>query len=144
MAMERDPQAGWLSVSRSLRIPMSEISWRASRSSGPGGQHANKTSSRVSVQFDVAQSNVLGPRQRARLLDRIGPVVRAEASEQRSQARNREMALDRLAGKISAALRTESPRYATKPTMGAKERRLATKHRHAEIKKLRGRADPED
>ena len=78
---------------RGLDLPLSEISWRATTSGGPGGQHANRTLSRVEVQFDVGASPTLGPRQRARLLQRLGPVVRASASETRSQARNRELAL---------------------------------------------------
>ena len=83
-----------------LTIPMSEITWRATTSGGPGGQHANRTLSRVEVQFDVAASASLGPRQRARLLERYGPVVRAAASESRSQARNRQLALERLADEV--------------------------------------------
>ena len=100
-----------LHVQRGLDLPLSEISWRATTSGGPGGQHANRTLSRVEVQFDVAASQTLGPRQRGRLLERLGPVVRASSSESRSQARNREMALQRLATKLSAGLpRSAGPR----------------------------------
>src|SRR5208283_309415 len=90
-----------LHVHRGLELPLSEISWRATTAGGPGGQHANRTLSRVEVQFDVAASATLGPRQRARLLERLGPVVRASASESRSQAQNRRLALERLAAKLS-------------------------------------------
>src|SRR5580658_2828142 len=89
-----------LHVHRGLDLPLAEISWRATTSGGPGGQHANRTLSRVEVQFDVAASATLGPRQRTRLLERVGPVVRASASDSRSQARNRQVALERLAAKI--------------------------------------------
>lgn len=116
---------------------MEEIGWRATTSGGPGGQHANRASSRVEVRFDVAASRVLGPRQRARLLDRLGPVVRATASEDRSQARNRQVALDRLAGRLAAALRVEPPRRPTAPTAGSKERRLAEKRRRSQVKRQR-------
>ena len=94
-----------LHVRRGLDLPLAEISWRATTSGGPGGQHANRTLSRVEVQFDVERSATLGPRQRARLLERLGPVVRASASESRSQARNRQLALERLAAKLDAGLR---------------------------------------
>ena len=93
---------------RGLDLPLSEITWRATTSGGPGGQHANRTLSRVEVQFDVDASRTLGPRQRARLLERVGPVVRAAASESRSQARNRELAFQRLATKLDAALRVQA------------------------------------
>src|SRR5271168_3011971 len=93
-----------LHVHRGLDLPLSEISWRATTSGGPGGQHANRTLSRVEVQFDVAASQSLGPRQRARLIERVGPIVRASASETRSQTRNRELALQRLAAKLDAGL----------------------------------------
>jgi len=116
---------------------MSEVQWRATTPGGPGGQHANKTSSRVEVRFDVVRSATLGPRQRARLLDRIGPVVRATASDERSQARNRQIALERLAVRIAAALRVEAPRRPTKPTRGSMERRLEDKRRRADVKRRR-------
>src|SRR5580693_6177806 len=99
-----------LHVHRGLDLPLSEISWRATTSGGPGGQHANRTLSRVEVQFDVEASPTLGPRQRARLLQRLGPVVRASAADSRSQARNRQLALDRLAAKLDAGLRVLPPR----------------------------------
>ena len=104
-----------LHVHRGLDLPLSEISWRATTSGGPGGQHANRTLSRVEVQFDVAASQTLGPRQRARLLERLGPLVRASASESRSQARNRELALQRLATKLDAGLRVQPARARPSP-----------------------------
>jgi ribosome-associated protein len=131
-----------LHVRRGLDLPLSEITWRATTSGGPGGQHANRTLSRVEVEFDVGASSVLGPRQRQRLLERVGPIVRASASESRSQARNRQLALDRLAARIDAALRVETPRRATRPTKSSQVRRVEAKRRRAEVK--RGRRRPGD
>ena len=129
-----------LHVRRGLDIPLSEITWRATTSGGPGGQHANRTMSRVEVQFDVATSAALGPRQRGRLLERLGPVVRASAAESRSQSRNRELALARLAARIDAGLRVEPVRTATKPTKSSQVRRVEAKRRRGEVK--RGRRPP--
>jgi ribosome-associated protein len=131
-----------LHVRRGLDIPLSEITWRATTSGGPGGQHANRTMSRVEVQFDVATSAALGPRQRARLLQRLGPVVRAGAAESRSQSRNRELALARLAARIDAALRVEPVRTPTKPTKSSQVRRVEAKRRRGDVK--RGRRPPRD
>lgn len=144
-ATTSDPAVGTrLRISRTLSIPMSEVAWRATTSGGPGGQHANRASSRVEVRFDVLRSATLGPRQRARLLERAGPVVRATSTDDRSQARNRQIALDRLAERIAAALRTEAPRRPTAPTKGSKERRLQDKRRRSEVKRHRGGAvDPD-
>ena len=122
---------------RGLDVPLSEISWRATTSGGPGGQHANRTLSRVEVHFDVAASRVLGPRQRARLLERLGPVVRASAAESRSQARNRELALHRLAAKLDAGLAVRPGRTPTRPTPGSQVRRVEAKRRRAETKRRR-------
>jgi ribosome-associated protein len=130
---------GVLRVNRSLAIPLSELSWRFSGSGGPGGQHANTANTRAEVRFDVAASPSLGPWRRARLLDRLGPTVRAVASDERSQARNRALALERLAAKLAAALRTDPPRRPTKPTAGSKERRLDSKRRRATTKQDRRR-----
>jgi ribosome-associated protein len=126
-----------LHVHRGLDLPLSEISWRATTSGGPGGQHANRTLSRVEVQFDVEASPTLGPRQRARLLQRLGPVVRASASESRSQARNRELALTRLATKLDAGLRVQPVRTPTRPTRSSQTRRVEGKRRRAETKRQR-------
>ena len=128
---------GTLRVRRGLELPLSEISWRATTTGGPGGQHANRTLSRVEVQFDVVASSTLGPRQRARLLDRIGPVVRASASESRSQARNREVALERLAAKLNAGLREVAARRPTMPTQSSRRRRVEAKRRRSETKRHR-------
>jgi len=140
-----DREPGRLRISRSLSIPLSELDWRATTSGGPGGQHANRALSRVEVRFDVARSASLGPRQRARLLDRLGPVVRASSSDERSQAQNRRIANERLAARLAAALRTDPPRRPTTPTRGSTERRLDGKRRRAEVKRSRtARVDPGD
>lgn len=133
-----------LHVRRGLDLPLSEVTWRATTSGGPGGQHANRTLSRVEVEFDVGASSVLGPRQRQRLLDRIGPVVRASAGESRSQARNRQLALERLAARIDAALRVEAPRRATRPTKSSQVRRVESKRRRGEVKRRRRRPSDDD
>jgi len=133
-----------LHVRRGLDLPLAEISWRATTPGGPGGQHANRTLSRVEVQFDVAGSATLGPRQRARLLDRMGPVVRASASESRSQARNRQLALERLAAKLNAGLRDEAPRRATRPTKSSQVRRVEQKRQRAQTKRARRPPRPDD
>jgi ribosome-associated protein len=132
-----------LRVSGSLVIPMAELTWRFSRSGGPGGQHANTSDTRAEVRFDIAGSPSLGPRQRARLLERLGPEVTAVAADERSQARNRAIALERLAERLSAALRVDPPRHATRPSRGSVEQRLAAKRRHADRKRSRGRVDPD-
>ena len=129
-----------LHVRRGLDLPLSEIEWRATTPGGPGGQHANRTLSRVEVSFDVAASTTLGPRRRARLLERLGPVVRASASESRSQARNRDRALTRLAAKLDDALKVEPVRRPTRPTKSSQERRVQSKRLHGEVK--RGRRRP--
>jgi ribosome-associated protein len=133
-----------LHVRRGLDLPLSEIEWRATTSGGPGGQHANRTLSRVEVSFDVAASPTLGPRRRARLLERLGPVVRASASESRSQARNRDRALARLAAKLDVALRVEATRRPTRPTKRSHERRVEAKRLRAEVKRGRGRPHVDD
>jgi ribosome-associated protein len=130
-------EQGTLAVRRGLAIPLREISWRATTSGGPGGQHANRTLSRVEVEFDVEQSGVLGPRQRARLLERIGPVVRASASDSRSQARNRQLALQRLAERIDRALQIDPDRRPTRPTKASKVRRVEAKRRRSQTKRQR-------
>ena len=133
-----------LVVSRSCSIPMSELRWRFSRSGGPGGQHANTSDTRVEVVFDVAGSPSLGPRQRQRLLDKLGPEVRAVAADERSQSRNRALALDRLRDRIAGALRVEKPRTATRPTRASQQRRVESKRRRGETKRLRRPADSAD
>jgi ribosome-associated protein len=124
-------------VTRSVTIPRSEIELRFSRSSGPGGQHAQKTESRVEALFDVEASAGLTERQKSRVVARAGPVLRAVAQDERSQWRNRELAVERLVERLRAALRVERPRRPTKPTRASKERRLEQKRRRSEIKRLR-------
>jgi ribosome-associated protein len=131
-----------LSIDDRLAIPLSEIELRASRSSGPGGQHANVTASRVEAVFDVEASAALDEAQRARLLERVGPLVTAVAQDARGQSRNRELALERLAEKIGAGLRVPRRRRPTRPTAAARRRRLEQKRRAAERK--RGRRPPRE
>lgn len=133
-----------LQVKRALAIPLEEIVVRASRSSGPGGQHANVTASRIEASFDVAASNTLSDAQKARISARCGPVVRAVAQDARSQARNRTLALERLAGRIERALEVQRPRRATKPTRASRTRRLDAKRRASERKRGRQRPAGED
>jgi ribosome-associated protein len=129
-------------VSRSCRIPLDELEWRFSGSGGPGGQHANTSNTRVELRFDVAGSPSLGPRQRARLLERLGPTVRVVASDERSQARNRALALERLRDRLADALHIEPTRHATRPTRAAKQRRLDEKRHRSDLK--RARQSPRD
>ena len=124
-------------VHRRLAIPLAEIELRFSRSSGPGGQHAQKTETRVEAVFDVEASATLTDAQKQRLLARAGPVVRAVAQDERSQWRNRETALERLAAALASGLTTERPRKPTAPTAAARERRLTGKRRRANVKRLR-------
>ncbi len=126
-----------LQVTPTLRIPLEELSWRFTGSGGPGGQHANTSNTRVELIWDVASSAAPGPRQRALLLERLGPVVRVVVSDERSQSRNRELALERLRSKVVAALRVQTPRRPTRPSRGSQERRLESKRRHAERKRQR-------
>ena len=126
-------------------IPLREIELRATRSSGPGGQHANVTASRVQASFDVAASGALSEAQKRLITERLGPVVSAVAQDERSQARNRELALERLRDRLSAALIVRAPRRSTRPTAGSERRRQQSKRRRAETKRGRRppRADPE-
>jgi ribosome-associated protein len=123
----------------STAIPLREIEVRASRSSGPGGQHANKTSSRIEVSFDVAASSALSDEQKRRIVARLGPRVVTVAQDARSQARNRELALQRMARRLSGALTVARPRHATRPTQAAVKRRLAAKRHRSERKRDRRR-----
>jgi ribosome-associated protein len=129
-----------LRVDGRLSLPAAEIELRTSRSSGPGGQHANVTASRVEAVFDVEASTALDERQRSRLLERLGPVVTAVAQDARGQARNRELALERLAAKLRDGLRVRRRRRPTKPTRASRQRRLEQKRRVGERK--RGRRPP--
>ena len=133
-----------LRIDERLSIPLGEIELRTSRSSGPGGQHANVTASRVEAVFDVEASRSLDEARRVRLLDRLGPVVTAVAQDGRSQYRNRELALGRLAAKIAGALRVPRRRRPTKPTRASRRRRLDQKRRAGERKQSRRRPSTED
>ena len=124
-------------VTRSVLLPVSEIELRVSRSSGPGGQHANTAETRVEAVFDVEASTALTETQKRRVVARAGPVLRAVAQDERSQLRNRELAIDRLVARLADALRVERRRKATKPTEASKEQRLAAKRRRGEVKRLR-------
>lgn len=135
------PSPDDLVVSRSLVVEAADLEWRFSGSGGPGGQHANTANTRVELRLDVRTARSLGPRQRARLLERLGPVVRVVASDERSQLRNRELARDRMAARLRDALRVEPVRRPTRPTAGSKERRLADKRRRSERKAARRLAD---
>jgi ribosome-associated protein len=126
-------------VARGVAIPLAEVELRTSRSSGPGGQHANVTASRVEASFDVGASDALDDEQKQRVTSRCGPVVRASAQDTRSQARNRELALERLRSRLAAALTVQRPRRATKPTKASRQRRLESKRRRGEVKQLRRR-----
>jgi ribosome-associated protein len=135
--------ADLLPITSALAIPLDEVVVRASRSSGPGGQHANVTASRIEAVFDVAASNALNDAQKARITARCGPVVRAVAQDARSQARNRTLALQRLAERIARALEVPRARRPTKPTRASRTRRLDAKRRASERKRDR-RRPPDD
>ncbi|HEX2505776.1 MAG TPA: alternative ribosome rescue aminoacyl-tRNA hydrolase ArfB [Gaiellaceae bacterium] len=126
-----------LRITPRLSIPLAEVELRTSRSSGPGGQHAQKTESRVEAVFDVDASATLSAAQKRRLLGRRGPVVRAVAQDERSQWRNRELALERLAEALREGLRVERRRTPTRPTAAARQRRLEEKRRRGDAKRLR-------
>ena len=123
-----------LRVNRSLAIPRSELEVRFSASGGPGGQHANKAATRVELTFDAEGSPSLRPSQRQRIIERIGPVVRIVVDDERSQVRNRALAEQRLAARLGSALHVEAPRRQTKPSRGAKQRRLKAKKERSETK----------
>jgi ribosome-associated protein len=124
-------------VTRSVVIPRSEIELRFSRSSGPGGQHAQKSDTRVDARFDVLASTARTDAQKRRVVARAGPVLRTVAQDERSQWRNRELAVERLVESLRDALRVERRRVATKPSARARERRLEEKRRRSERKRLR-------
>jgi ribosome-associated protein len=128
-------------VARGVAIPLSEIELRASRSSGPGGQHANVTASRIEATFDPAASSALTEDQKRRVVARCGPVVRATAQDTRSQARNRELALERLRSRLASALATRRKRRPTRPTAASRQRRLESKRRRGEVKRQRRRPE---
>src|SRR4051794_4081653 len=133
--------ADLLPIRPGLALPLSEIELRTSRSSGPGGQHANVTASRVEASFDVTGSATLSPEQRARIAAKLGPRVTASAQDTRSQHRNRELALERLATRLAHALEVRRPRTRTRPTRASQRRRVDAKKRRGETKRTRRRPD---
>jgi ribosome-associated protein len=126
-------------IRSNVAVPMTEIELRTSRSSGPGGQHANVTASRVEASFDVYASRTLSADQKARIAARLGPRPAAIAQDTRSQTRNRELALERLAQRLSAALEVRRPRRKTRPTAASQRRRVDAKRRRGETKRARRR-----
>ena len=124
-------------VTRSVVLPLREIVLRTSRSSGPGGQHAQKSETRVEAVFDVEASEALSAVQKRRVIAKAGPVLRAIAQDERSQLRNRELAVERLVATLRAELHVERRRVATKPTAASRERRLEEKRRRSQAKRLR-------
>lgn len=132
---------GMLRVTRSCVIPLTELEWRFTASGGPGGQHANRSNTRAEVRFDVAASPSLLDVHRERMLERLGPVVRVVADDERSQLRNRELALERLRARLAEALRVERTRRPTAPTRGSKLRRLESKKRRSDVKRMRRPSD---
>jgi ribosome-associated protein len=132
-AMEPDS----IRVTRSVVLPLSEVELRFSRSSGPGGQHANTAETRVEAILDVEASSALTDAQKRRVLAKAGPMLRAIAQDERSQWRNRELAVERLVEQLRKALKVERRRVATKPTKASRERRLESKKRRSQTKKLR-------
>ena len=133
--------ADLLRVTRTCAIPLAELEWRFVASGGPGGQHANRSNTKVELTFDVAASSAFGPVQRERVLARLGPVVRVVADDERSQLRNRDLALDRLRSKVAEALVVPKQRRATKPSKAAQQRRLDAKRRRSDLKRQRRRDD---
>jgi ribosome-associated protein len=126
-----------LPIRHDLAIPLAEVELRTSRSSGPGGQHANVTASRVEAVFDVHASTTLSASQKARIAARLGARVTASAQDTRSQLRNRELALERLAQRLAHALEVRRPRTPTRPTTASKRRRVDAKRRRGEVKRAR-------
>jgi ribosome-associated protein len=135
--MERDS----IRVNRSVVVPLGEIELRFSRSSGPGGQHAQKSETRVEAIFDVQASEALSDAQKRRVAARAGPVIRAVAQDERSQWRNRELAVERVVEQLRDALRVERKRVATKPSAASARRRLEQKRRRSDTKRLRQAPD---
>ena len=133
-----------LRVNRSLVIPLGDLDERFVTSGGPGGQHANRSNTRVDLRFDVEGSSALSARQKARIIERLGPLVRVVVDEERSQGRNRALARQRLADRLAAALRVATPRVATKPSRAAKGRRLDAKRQRGETKQQRARPRPDE
>ena len=130
-------------MTRSVVLPLADVEFRYSRSSGPGGQHAQKTETRVEALLDVESSQALTDAQKRRVLERAGPVLRAIAQDERSQLRNRELALQRLVDQLRRALRVERRRVPTRPTEASRERRLEEKRHRSQTKRLRREPPPD-
>jgi ribosome-associated protein len=142
-AIAGESSANRIQVTRSVSIARSEIRFRTSRSSGPGGQHAQKTETRVEALFDVEASSSLTAKQKQRVVERAGPVLRSIAEDERSQLRNRELALERLVSTLREALRMPQTRRPTRPSRRAVEERLTTKRHRGKVKRLRRAAEEE-
>jgi ribosome-associated protein len=138
---EREILGESIRVTRSVVLPLSEVDFQFSRSSGPGGQHAQKSETRVVAVFDVEASSALTETQKRRVVAKAGPVLRAVAQDERSRTRNRELALERLVAALREALRVERKRKPTKPTAASRERRLEKKKRRSHTKRLRRELD---
>ncbi len=133
-----------LIVTRSVRIPRHELQVSFSASGGPGGQHANKSATRVELRLDIEHSTAFGPGQRTRVVERLGPEIRVVVDDERSQLRNRQLAEERLVARLQSALHIDPPRRPTKPTKGSKRRRLDAKSRRSEVKRQRRRPRSDD
>lgn len=144
MPGDRIPERATLRVTASVRVPLDEIAMRFETSGGAGGQHANRSHTRVELSFDAATSSALSPGQRERIVTKLGPVVRAHAADSRSQTRNRELALERLAEKLAGALHVDPVRRPTRPTKGSVRRRLDSKRQAGRRKVLRRRPTIDD
>jgi ribosome-associated protein len=141
MVRLREPMDDPMQLGRGVQVPLAEVELRTSRSSGPGGQHANVTASRVEAVFDVCASAALSEEHKRRISARLGPVVRATAQDTRSQTRNRELALERLRARLASALVVQRPRRPTRPTAAARRKRADAKRRRAAVKRERRRPD---
>ena len=133
-----------LIVTRSVRIPRNQLQVSFSASGGPGGQHANKSATRVELRFDIANSQVFSEAQRVRVIERLGDEVRVVVDDERSQLRNRALAEERLVARLQSALHVERQRRATRPTKGSKDRRLKAKQHRGQIKQQRKRPNRDD
>ena len=133
-----------LVVTRSVRIPRRELQVSFSASGGPGGQHANKTATRVELRFDIENSVAFGAGQRQRVIERLGPEIRIVADDERSQLRNRSLAEERLIERLQAALHIERPRRPTRPSKASQARRVASKQRRGDVKRQRQRPGSDD
>lgn len=135
---------GLMRVRHDCAIPIAELEWRFTTSSGPGGQHANRSATRAEVVFDAAGSDSLTERQRTRIVAKLGSPVVVRADDHRSQTRNRQLAQDRLRGKLAEALHEDRPRRKTKPSRNARRKRVESKRQRGQTKRLRGRVRRDD